>query len=205
MPPKKTWQNNVAQRIVVDGTLVSVHPLCQHGTRSGYSRYGCRCDLCSEAEKQYRAQLKAEKISEQLHGTIAGYNRGCRQPCCRTAQQEYDAKRGSSAARLGRDKPTAPQLPRHTAASAAPWLQYDRAARRWISTRPGLQHGTTTAHRNYRCRCQPCMDAARDSRAEWREQARERPIPGHVHGTTNGYQNYGCRCDDCRIATRPKE
>lgn len=63
----------------------------KHGTISGYTYWGCRCDPCRETHAEYvkksRAKMKAkgEKNPELIpHGTGSGYrNWGCRCELCR--------------------------------------------------------------------------------------------------------------------------
>ena len=61
-----------------------------HGTKTGYGSYGCRCDLCKEAQRQYMLtyrQTLAERPREEVpHGKRSGYvNWGCRCEDCKQA------------------------------------------------------------------------------------------------------------------------
>jgi hypothetical protein len=58
-----------------------------HGTPSAYNK-GCRCDTCSEANREYRKQARAKMLASgnTPHGTVSGYrNWGCRCDLCKTA------------------------------------------------------------------------------------------------------------------------
>lgn len=66
--------------------------LIKHGTRSGYSNYGCKCDPCREAERDYRRSYTRQytgtgPVPEGVrHGTRYAYKRyGCRCEECKAA------------------------------------------------------------------------------------------------------------------------
>lgn len=77
-----------------------------HGTRYAYMRYGCRCDDCRNAAREYRTEWnRAHGIPEKKRGrtcgTISCYvHAGCRCEDCRRAAR--DKKRRE---RLRRDLP----------------------------------------------------------------------------------------------------
>lgn len=58
-------------------------------------------------------------------------------------------------------------------------------------------HGTFTGYVRG-CRCEPCVNKARENRDRARRKAFEKGPP--EHGTAKGYGTYGCRCDACRLA-----
>lgn len=70
----------------------------KHGTPSGYSHYGCRCNMCKNARQQ---QVRAWKIktgrmrqmkprrSMAICGTDSMYANGCRCESCGDAHREY--------------------------------------------------------------------------------------------------------------------
>lgn len=71
-----------------------------HGTLSGYTNHGCRCDTCRAASTQYRARRRAEAATEPIwdgvHGTLNGYqNYSCRCNACTSAAVEYNRRRVS--------------------------------------------------------------------------------------------------------------
>jgi len=82
-----------AQRVMVDGRWF--HPDASHGEVGGYTRFGCRCGLCTEAQRIDIASRKADRHAERVlidgrlvhprakHGTENAYgNYGCRcVPC----------------------------------------------------------------------------------------------------------------------------
>lgn len=83
-----------AWRCLVDGRLVSFHPDCPHGRRTGYSYYACRCLDCAATERAYRAELRARPVPRELHGTVTGRaNRRCGCADCVSTLQDYDAER----------------------------------------------------------------------------------------------------------------
>jgi len=78
-----------------------------HGTRNGYSHYGCRCDECSEANSEWRKAQRARwraagcapgkappRSTAVPHGTISGYTYwNCRCEPCARAMRADTAKR----------------------------------------------------------------------------------------------------------------
>lgn len=73
-----------------------------HGTESGYSYHGCRCEQCragrASRARAYNAASpkprKRRKPTEIKHGTLNAYNnRGCRCEPCRAAGSDYRRKR----------------------------------------------------------------------------------------------------------------
>jgi hypothetical protein len=54
----------------------------EHGQRSTYSYWKCRCDECKQANAEYMSALRARKALGQPlkynHGTVANYEQGCR-------------------------------------------------------------------------------------------------------------------------------
>jgi hypothetical protein len=76
----------------------------QHGTKMGWMRTKCKCQLCDEQRKQWYLERNAKRRASNgvkgpysknpLHGTSARYSRGCRCDECRAAntQKERDRK-----------------------------------------------------------------------------------------------------------------
>jgi 5-methylcytosine-specific restriction endonuclease McrA len=61
-----------------------------HGTANGYKHYGCRCDQCKIAMREYGRKF-AKKVPDKPipHGTVNGYvNYKCRCEDCTAAQSE---------------------------------------------------------------------------------------------------------------------
>lgn len=62
----------------------------QHGSWAGYA-YGCRCDRCRDAGREYRRARKlglptpSSVLTPTNHGTLECYARGCRSNACRGA------------------------------------------------------------------------------------------------------------------------
>jgi hypothetical protein len=113
------------------------------------------------------------------HGTHTGYhNHGCRCEPCREACRVYNRERAIN--KYQREW-------RHRTGRGRPLAAY-RA-----EVEP--EHGTESRYVNRGCRCDDCMDAAKDARA------RRRRAPNVKVHNRNGYCN-GCRCDVCREAQR---
>lgn len=53
-----------------------------HGTRSCYVHDNCRCKPCTTANREHQRQLVARPVEPKNHGTLLGYNRGCRCEAC---------------------------------------------------------------------------------------------------------------------------
>jgi hypothetical protein len=43
-----------------------IHPNAPHGTRNGYTNYGCRCDECKKAHKEAVAARMAIRLAERV-------------------------------------------------------------------------------------------------------------------------------------------
>lgn len=74
----------------------------RHGTRWAYCGHGCRCALCTEAMRVYKAAQVERNRSNPLpawatHGTVNTYNNyGCRCEPCRAAKAAYIKQRRAS-------------------------------------------------------------------------------------------------------------
>jgi hypothetical protein len=110
-----------------------------HGTRSGYTHFGCRCELCTEANRKYSREYirrKARAIREMLepiaqgpaaHGTWTSYGNGCRCTRCRDAMREQTAKRKrTNRLPIAQPVPLAPLLERIASYVGEPVEQLDR-------------------------------------------------------------------------------
>lgn len=128
----------------------------RHGTRTGYL-YGCRCDRCRRAQRDYSSSFSGEyrkakqfkQFKELLadpddprHGTKTGYAYGCRCEECRKANSDYERGRGRR-----RD----PEVERERRRLRLAEMQADPHDRR---------HGTPTGY-SYGCRCEMCRAAGR--------------------------------------------
>jgi hypothetical protein len=71
-----------------------------HGTSGGYSNHQCRCDYCVIAWNAYCSGMKSTRrknlvsgekreLGEVLHGTVAGYQKGCKCDDCMEAHRKY--------------------------------------------------------------------------------------------------------------------
>ena len=119
-----------------------------HGTHGRYSNHGCRCDLCKQAIRDYRAELRVRKgLPPQEprraaeHGTHGRYsNHGCRCDACTKANRddcrEYDY-------RTGRRRPMAEHLAE-------------------IKAKAAENHATEGTYK--RCKCDACRAAATAAR-----------------------------------------
>lgn len=121
-----------------------------HGTRTGYRRWRCRCELCQEAKRRYDAQsaraggrrwlaqaaAQAEAGASIPHGTLIAYkDYRCRCEECRAANRAYYQEWRRKAQGEGR-----------------------------------VPHGTVTGYSNWGCRCEPCTAA----NSEYRKRRKER-------------------------------
>lgn len=72
-------------------------PRVVHGTTSAWQWYGCRCEICTESKRVYKAEEHARRMERanitNPHGTAAAYRQGCKCQACRIA-----------VATLGRDR-----------------------------------------------------------------------------------------------------
>ena len=61
------------------------------------------------------------------------------------------------------------------------------------------RHGTANGYINYRCRCDPCLDAGHAYHSAFKLRRKKRGLEPEDprHGTQTGYGNYGCRCVPC--------
>lgn len=71
--------------------------VAKHGTRSMYTKYGCRCADCQEANRIYvrdyfrkRVMAAASEGPKGLHGRRSTYICGCRCEECRKAHRTYE-------------------------------------------------------------------------------------------------------------------
>lgn len=64
-------------------------------------------------------------------------------------------------------------------------------------------HGTPSAYRRHKCRCEFCVyNNTQRILAQKARRALCGVVPEHVHGTVNGYHNWSCRCQACVDAMR---
>lgn len=125
----------------------------QHGTITGYS-YGCRCDSCKQARRDYYQLSKRPK--EQIpHGTLTKYRYGCRCEPCRHSTR-VSRKHGANEYKNGCRCLTCTEAHRE-------------ATRRRVAVArsrktPAHVHGTDHGYGYYGCRCEPCTKAASESR-----------------------------------------
>lgn len=70
-------------------------PADRHGSRSGYTYWGCRCQRCTRADLEYkRPATPKEPAPESAHGTLSGYNYWkCRCEGCRSANRKASQDR----------------------------------------------------------------------------------------------------------------
>lgn len=70
-------------------------PGIRHGTRTRYQDYGCRCELCRNAQVDYqrRSDLRGSPGSPgRTHGCISTYNAGCDCRQCMDASRDARAR-----------------------------------------------------------------------------------------------------------------
>lgn len=63
----------------------------QHGTRSGYVHHGCRCDACTQAQRDYQRTLKER--TPPSHGASGYVNYGCRCEVCAEGYRKREQNR----------------------------------------------------------------------------------------------------------------
>lgn len=73
----------------------------RHGKRHSYAYYGCRCEACTAAEKEYYYEKRRKRVErgvpEHLHGTMNAYkNYLCRCDKCRAVWAEYMKERNKN-------------------------------------------------------------------------------------------------------------
>jgi len=74
-------------------------PESEHGKRSTYNKYKCRCDKCRAANTDYLRLSRIRKLAKltddsHLHGTRNAYmNMKCRCERCKKANTEYQRAR----------------------------------------------------------------------------------------------------------------
>ena len=71
----------------------------RHGTVHGYVNRGCRCELCTQANTEYRQKFNLVRRlarggslyprGKKPHGTYAKYKSGCHCEQCKKANREY--------------------------------------------------------------------------------------------------------------------
>ena len=89
-----------AQRVAGDPAVV------QHGLRSTYVNWKCRCDSCKAAHAALLKEKYADRVARlkadpsiREHGTVATYNGwGCRCAPCTQASNEYQSARRAATA-----------------------------------------------------------------------------------------------------------
>ena len=179
------------------GETISGNPRDKrHGTYSGYNYWGCSCDRCRQANRDYMDGRKAEyatrEIPDHVHGTHNGYaNYGCRCDKCREAtniaSRERRAKRKNPEEAIG--EPViqwVDDLPEKEDALKASRKKPGPKPRK----KPGPKPKKDAPTRRY-----PWQEIPEEMREWWIS-------PWAEHGTATGYRYWGCRCDLCKDAQR---
>lgn len=98
MPTSERWRVRLAERVVRNGRWYA-EGANQHGKPATYTNWGCRCDPCTDAHRDYmQSQREARMQQRELvdgrmvstgaprHGTASTYvNWACRCEDCGTA------------------------------------------------------------------------------------------------------------------------
>ena len=144
----------------------------RHGTATGYSNWGCRCEPCGEAQAGpadlYRARRKEAGApcgcdgadcrlapASARHGTTNGRtNWNCRCERCRAVGRE-DARRWRATSR--EDGPPC-----------------DCGGRLCRLTKRSKRHGTPGGHSNWGCRCVRCRAAHAAARRDYQRRRKAR-------------------------------
>lgn len=107
-----------------------------HGTNACWAR-GCRCRECVEAHKAYHrdyAKRRREEGAHEYHGTVYGYQLGCRgractaTPTCTDAMLEQDRARRRAAGVPAKDFVDAAPVRAHVQDLHAAGLTYEQVA-----------------------------------------------------------------------------
>lgn len=65
-----------------------------HGTVQGYNYYGCRCEACTQARRDYYGHRPRAELMTAKHGTETYYQKyGCRCDACMAAAREAKRRR----------------------------------------------------------------------------------------------------------------
>lgn len=82
--------------------MTFIADIVNHGTYSGYTNNGCRCEPCRGAMRSYVKARKERGISWEQHGTYTGYNfYSCRCMECRGAYDKHRERKRDEAAGFG--------------------------------------------------------------------------------------------------------
>lgn len=143
-----------------------------HGTLSGYSHHGCRCEACGTAMREYsrqrRQRLAAEGLPVYRHEPERARNRKARRRAERVlVNGRLIHPRATHGVRTSYTNWACRCVPCTDAWRQATNVR--RLARRasrvpdangfLIVTAP-VQHGRPSTYHNWGCQCRPCMDAA---------------------------------------------
>jgi hypothetical protein len=176
-------------------------PGINHGTTHGYQK-GCRCEPCRGAMRIYNQANYARKKQEReaaakpkkaskakpssdpapvAHGTVEGFREHATRrepPCapCWAAWQQW--------------MPEIPPAPGETPPPAPEPVFIP------------IKHGTISAYKGKKCRCDLCRQANREAGRRTKENHRKARLEtkDFAHGA-HGYRYYGCRCDICRAGS----
>lgn len=193
-----------AQRHLVNGRLVAPVPEDQHGRRNTYSYYGCRCELCCMAARQWlrsEAQQERRRVSRAVraarrvlvdgrpiapvpteqHGLANTYSYHlCRCETCTRAQNDR-SRRYHTGPDMAEKRARATQADRALRRRNYARRQYIDG--RWIALVPPERHGRHNTYVRYGCRCEACKAVAQKTvRASQaiRQSCRERRMARRV-------------------------
>ncbi len=188
------------------------HLLFPHGL-SGH-RYGCRCEVCSEAKRNADVDYRLKKnpyykptfkriLNRKQHGRnpkhpdfphgVNGHVYGCRCDICISAKREFD---------ISLKKRKDPNY-EHSGIRIPRKIRCGRDVNSYL-----FPHGELRGYKQG-CRCFPCKRARADydlskkgvKIPKYRKLLGMEPThPNFPHGTVSGFQNGNCRCVECRNA-----
>lgn len=163
-----------AQKRALRHERAAADPRCiTHGVW-GSRDYGCRCEVCTTASREYwREYYGREPRKTWTEDEIL------------TALYLY-ATAGPGVARDAVDV---------SYNTLRKW-----AAEHGVEPyRPSPVHGSRATYSRHGCRCEVCVAAYYADVAKRRARRRQN-MENAPHGTESGYSNWGCRCEPCKVA-----
>lgn len=156
-----------------------------------------------KAETKTHAPAPSSPNDGKVHGTISGYQRGCRCEPCRSARSIYQKSRTAKrkAELRAQSQPEASKSEGPEEKRSKTGLRHgELASSHGLATETVLPHGSIPAYKKG-CRCEKCTMAYRkEYNREYHQSRKGTPTaPIAAHGTVGSYGK-GCRCEACKLA-----